>query len=104
MNRLVVLALLTSGCNALAELLGDEPNCSPRHAYFPDADGDGVGEPGALYVGCSAPEGWVDVPPSSRDTADTDPGDTDPGDTDPSDTDDTDPSDTAPGDTDGAPP
>lgn len=36
-----------------------EPNCDPRTAYYPDEDGDGLGEPSAVFIGCEAPEGWV---------------------------------------------
>lgn len=52
------------GCAALAGLFGeDEPNCEPRRAYYPDTDADGVGDEGAIYVGCAAPEGYVETPP-----------------------------------------
>ena len=103
MNRFVVIALLAGGCNILDELLGEEPNCSPRKAFYPDDDGDGLGDAGTVYIGCEAPPGWVEIPPpidTDTDT-DTDPADTDPIDTDPIDTDpDTDPVDTDPIDTD----
>ncbi|MEZ4317068.1 MAG: hypothetical protein R3F61_06180 [Myxococcota bacterium] len=36
-----------------------EPACAEPLRYWPDADGDGVGEPGATYSGCSPPAGWV---------------------------------------------
>jgi hypothetical protein len=106
MNRFVVITLLAGGCNILDELLGEEPNCSPRKAFYPDDDGDGLGDAGTVYIGCEAPPGWVEIPPpidaDDTDAEDTDPGDTDPVDSDPADTDpaDTDPVDSDPVDTD----
>ena len=38
-----------------------EPACGDPRAFYPDADGDGLGEPTQVYVGCEAPEGWVTV-------------------------------------------
>jgi hypothetical protein len=35
-------------------------NCAVRQAYYPDENGDGVGEPTEVYIGCSPPDGWVD--------------------------------------------
>jgi hypothetical protein len=93
-----------SGCDRLRELLEPPPaNCDERSPYYPDRDGDGVGEPGAVYLGCEAVPGWTEVPPpADTDPADTDPADTDPADTDPADTDpaDTDPADSDPADSD----
>ena len=40
--------------------LPDPRNCDDRSAWYPDEDGDGVGEPTEVYIGCEAPEGWVD--------------------------------------------
>lgn len=34
-------------------------NCETRVAFYPDANGDGLGEPTDVYVGCDAPAGWV---------------------------------------------
>lgn len=79
---LVVLSLL--GCGLLA-MLPDEPdyNCDPRAAWYPDADGDGVGEPTAVYIGCDAPAGYVSTvawpDDTDSDALDTDPSDTDAG-------------------------
>ena len=39
--------------------LPPERNCDTRTAYYPDADGNGLGEPTSTYLGCEAPEGWV---------------------------------------------
>ncbi len=58
------LALLLFACG-LPDL-ADPANCSPRTAFYPDSDGDGEGEPGAIFIGCEAPAGWVE-------TLDTDP-------------------------------
>lgn len=49
--------LLLAGCWLREEY--PEPNCDPRTAYYPDEDGDGLGEPSDIYIGCEAPEGWV---------------------------------------------
>lgn len=45
-----------------------------RGAWYPDPDGDGLGDPTRVYIGCEQPEGWVDTP---EDTDDTDPFDSD---------------------------
>ena len=57
MRILILPILLLAACNLE---LGPERNCDVRSAYYPDDDGDGVGEPTDVYVGCEAPEGWVD--------------------------------------------
>ncbi|MCA9568007.1 MAG: hypothetical protein KC656_09200, partial [Myxococcales bacterium] len=51
--------MLAVGCSLLE--LPPTPNCADRGIYWPDEDGDGVGEPGTAYVGCEPPEGWVTV-------------------------------------------
>ena len=50
------LAALFAGCNIE---LPDPRNCPTRQVYFADPDGDGFGDPDQMFVGCSAPEGWV---------------------------------------------
>jgi hypothetical protein len=114
-----LLALLALSACGVADLLRPElPNCDPRLPFFEDADGDGQGDPGgAVYIGCEAPEGYVEVPPDTDmpadDTDDTDDPDTYDADTDTPDTDtdgadtdtpdtDTDGADTDPVDTDAA--
>jgi hypothetical protein len=82
----LITALFAAGCNTFFEE-GPERNCETRTAYYPDADADGVGEPGAVYIACAAPAGWVDVPPSDSDASDSDPVDSDPVDSDPVDSD-----------------
>jgi hypothetical protein len=47
-----------------------DPDCTDRIAAWPDADGDGVGDPTEVYVGCHPPDGWVQIPPPT-DTSDT---------------------------------
>ena len=91
----VALLLITpslAGCARLLEgFFPPEAACEDRSPFWPDVDGDGVGDYGTTYIGCEAPEGYVDVPPDPpadsdlpTDTDDTDaPDDTDP----PSDTD-----------------
>ena len=37
----------------------DDKNCAERTAWYPDDDGDGIGEPTTVYIGCTAPAGWV---------------------------------------------
>ena len=64
-----------SGCNLIREQ--PDRNCDVRTAYYPDDDGDGIGEPTAVYIGCEPPAGWVtEVGDSDTDT-DTDTDDTD---------------------------
>ena len=47
-------------------------NCDTRQAWYPDGDGDGIGEPTDIYIGCEAPEGWVVlVDTNARDSGDT---------------------------------
>ena len=38
-----------------------EPTCKDPLAFYPDADGNGLGEPTQVFVGCEPPEGWVTV-------------------------------------------
>jgi hypothetical protein len=89
-------ALMAGGCERIQALLEPPvPNCETRTAYYPDPDGDGVGNPGAVYLGCELPTGWTTVAPPELDT---DPADSDPADSDPTDSDsaDTDPADAGP--------
>jgi hypothetical protein len=37
-------------------------NCAERAPYWPDRDGDGLGERDEVYVGCEPPPGWVATP------------------------------------------
>lgn len=60
--------VLLMGCELLDT--PPTPNCPDRTLYWPDEDGNGLGEPDRTYVGCSPPEGWVDVlDPALTDTA-----------------------------------
>lgn len=56
--------LLLLACSPVE--LPDPANCAPRSAWYPDVDGDGLGEATAVFIGCEAPEGWVTT---SLDTA-----------------------------------
>jgi hypothetical protein len=56
-SHTLLLLSLCGGCNID---LGPARNCDERTAWYPDDDGDGVGEPTAMYLGCEAPDGWVD--------------------------------------------
>ncbi len=58
-GMVALLLLLLAGCkNPFAD---DDPprDCATRSAFYPDSDGDGIGEPTAVFVGCTAPDGWV---------------------------------------------
>lgn len=57
-----------SGCNLFPSPV--EPECSPRIIAYPDADGDGIGDPGEIYVGCFPPDGWVLTPPEDAEILD----------------------------------
>ena len=81
--RRTVLLLALVACNLPTD---PERNCEDRQVFYADPDGDGLGDPYDTYVGCEAPEGYVDTP-GPIDTGDTDTGDTDTGDTDTDDTD-----------------
>ena len=37
-----------------------ERDCAERQAYFPDSDGDGIGEPTDMVLACEQPEGYVE--------------------------------------------
>lgn len=57
-----------------------EQSCADRGAWYPDEDGNGVGEPSSVYIGCSPPEGWVQTLGMPTDTGaptDSDVGDSD---------------------------
>ncbi|MCB9683328.1 MAG: hypothetical protein H6733_17820 [Alphaproteobacteria bacterium] len=77
---LLLPVVLATGCSFLDP--GEPPNCDPRTAFYPDVDGDGVGDGTDIYLGCEAPAGWVDVPPAEVDTEVQDTDDTDVQDTD----------------------
>ena len=56
------------GCGLLSLIPEDPvPSCDHR-SWYPDEDGDGVGEPTAMYVGCSPPSGYVDELDTATDT------------------------------------
>lgn len=56
-----MILLLIVACG-LKDLIPVEPvvNCDPRTAYYLDQDSDGVGSTDQIYIGCEAPEGYVD--------------------------------------------
>jgi hypothetical protein len=57
MNRALWMLLIFGACD-----LPDPPpedDCKRRTAWYPDEDGDGLGEAGDVYVGCKPPKGWV---------------------------------------------
>jgi hypothetical protein len=66
-----LLLLLLAACNLPFEP-PPEPVCGAHSAWWPDEDGDGVGEGGTVYIGCAPPAGWVDVPPADDTDTDTD--------------------------------
>lgn len=71
---LLLVVCLAGACDLLPQP-EPAPDCVPRRPFWSDADGDGVGDAdGALYLGCEAPDGYVDIPPPEP--ADTDVGDT----------------------------
>lgn len=52
-----LVAAPSLGCNIE---LPPERNCEVRQAWYPDRDGDGVGEPTEMFIGCDPPgAGWV---------------------------------------------
>jgi hypothetical protein len=65
--------VLATSCEVYRTLFPEEeppPNCELRLPFYPDADGDGVGASSPVFIGCQAPEGWVD---QSGDCDDEDP-------------------------------
>ncbi len=67
--RIQFLLLLLVACE-LPEIV--ERDCDERWAYYPDENGDGLGEPSDVFIGCKAPDGWVDVLGPPITTYDTD--------------------------------
>jgi hypothetical protein len=61
-----IACLLLAACLDIE--LPPEANCAERAAHWPDADGDGVGDAGEVYIGCDPPDDWVDVPPPATAT------------------------------------
>ena len=57
--RLLIFAV--SGCGLLPDVYtaDGERACDPRSAFYEDADADGYGNPRSVYIGCSAPVGFV---------------------------------------------
>ena len=43
-------------------------DCEHPLAYYPDDDGDGIGEPDEMYIGCAPPKGWVSTLSPPQDT------------------------------------
>lgn len=88
MRAFLGLLVLVAGCN-IPEIDGPPVADCARAAFYPDADGDGLGETDRVYIGCEAPAGWVDnaddVPDEPSDSGDSDSGDPDTGDSDPGD-------------------
>jgi len=64
----LLLLVLLSAC---IERIEPAPrDCDERQVFYVDSDGDGLGEPSSVFIGCEAPEGYVDeLGPS--DTGDT---------------------------------
>ncbi len=61
-ERFVIPALLLANLALPACQLPELPdprNCQERQAYYPDEDGDGIGEPTQVFIGCAPPDGWV---------------------------------------------
>jgi hypothetical protein len=52
----MLLLLLLGACREKLEV-----SCDTRVPFYPDADGDGLGERTDLYLGCHPPPGWVAV-------------------------------------------
>ena len=63
----ILACLLLSACLDIEP--PPEANCAERAAHWPDADGDGEGDAGEVYIGCDPPDGWVDVPPAATATS-----------------------------------
>ena len=47
-----------------------EVDCEQPVAYYPDENGDGLGESSDIYVGCFPPKGWVPNVEEAEDTGD----------------------------------
>jgi len=58
--RTVPIVWVWLGCtNQFDPPLPAERDCEVRQAFYPDEDGDGLGEPTAVRIGCEPPEGYV---------------------------------------------
>jgi hypothetical protein len=61
-----------AGCALLDLVTDDSPprDCAVRTPYYPDVNGDGIGEPTDVWLACSKPDGWVtSVGPGAPTTA-----------------------------------
>ncbi len=67
--RIVAPLLLVASCDLNTfDDLPEPRDCETRRAYYPDEDGDGVGEPTTVVFACRAPEGFVTELGSTGDT------------------------------------
>jgi len=56
----VMAGLGLGGCvQSRFNQLPEPRDCETRHAYYPDEDGDGIGEPTTVVIACKPPEGYV---------------------------------------------
>ncbi len=55
--------LFLLACGGLDQRI--ESKCHVHRAWYPDTDGDGLGEVTDVFVGCEGPDGWV----TRRDTS-----------------------------------
>jgi hypothetical protein len=67
--RRAALMLLLSGCSLPDVLSSPTADCDERTAWWPDDDGDGVGEDDEVLFLCDDPgEGWTTTPPTFEET------------------------------------
>ena len=59
MSWVLLWGVLWMGCDST-----DYPNrnCATRQLFYADPDGDGLGDPNQVYVGCEPPQGYVTTP------------------------------------------
>ncbi|NCG22129.1 MAG: hypothetical protein GWP91_24195, partial [Rhodobacterales bacterium] len=58
MRHAWILTILIVGC-ILPKAA--ERDCETRTAYYPDPDGDGIGDRSEIVLACSQPDGWVEL-------------------------------------------
>jgi hypothetical protein len=52
---------LAVSCFSIDDLNPEYRDCPNRQAWYPDADGDGAGDPSEVWVTCDEPTGFVPV-------------------------------------------
>lgn len=59
----IIFLMFLGACSPLNSLLEAGPrDCQQRQAWYPDADGDGLGTSDVVWLTCEQPDGYVAAP------------------------------------------